>query len=162
MIGVWDDEFLDEMDPSIEYLELYALTVGVKLWLKFFRNSRLVLFCDNQSVVHMVNNQSSKCKNCIILIRIIVLESLIQNSRVFVWHVKGLDNKFLDYLSRGKLQKFHNLAHQEGKNFNGRPDDVPEEIFLHRNSGFFKLIYAIDAIHIPCTLEGNIQFKFLS
>ena len=81
--GQWNESFMKRNEPSIEYLELYTLLVGVMNWIKFFKNRRIILFCDNEAVVHMVNNNSSKCKNCMHLIRVLVLESLIQNVRIF-------------------------------------------------------------------------------
>ena len=63
MYGKWDKVlFLERFEPSIEYLELYALTAGVLTWLERFRNRKIFLFCDNLSVVHMINNTSAKCK----------------------------------------------------------------------------------------------------
>ena len=111
----WGD-FVTECDPSIEYLELYAVTIAVLLWLKKFKNSRIVLFCDNESAVHMINNQSAKDVNCMVLIRIIVLESLICNSRVFARHVAGSKNQISDSLSRGNFEQFRRLtAHMKMK-----------------------------------------------
>ena len=57
--GAWSSEFLAK-DPSIGFLELYAVTIGVLLWAKRYPNQRILLFCDNESVVHMVNKQSSE------------------------------------------------------------------------------------------------------
>ena len=81
--GLWDESFLKHMDPSIEFLELYAVAVSVLLWLKLYKDKRLVLWCDNQSVVFMLNNQSSKCKNCMTPIRIVTLECLNKNVRLY-------------------------------------------------------------------------------
>ena len=38
-----------------------------------------LFFCDNQSMVAMINTTSLSCKNCMVLIRIIVLHCLIHN-----------------------------------------------------------------------------------
>ena len=81
--GKWDKDFCVKYQPKIEYLELYAVTVAVLNWLMFFKNMRIVLFCDNQAVVNMINNTTSGCANCMVLIRIITVESLIHNPRVF-------------------------------------------------------------------------------
>ena len=64
----WDPDFISSNGPSIEYLEMYAVAVGVLLWIRRFANKRIVIFCDNISVVHMVNNSTSNCKNCLVLI----------------------------------------------------------------------------------------------
>ena len=63
MVQQWDREFLLLKDPSIDYLELYALTAAVLAWLRRFKNQCICILCDNQSVVAMVNNTSSSCKN---------------------------------------------------------------------------------------------------
>ena len=82
MYAKWS-EAVTELEPSIEYLELFAVTAVVLAWLGRFKNMRICLFCDNMSVVQMINNMSSSCKNCMILIRIITLEGLKQNTRIF-------------------------------------------------------------------------------
>ena len=48
MFSQWDEDFIENNDPSIAYLELYALTAGVMQWIHRFRNRRIILFCDNQ------------------------------------------------------------------------------------------------------------------
>ena len=90
-VGRWST-FVGTVKPSIEYLELYAVTVLVLLWLKIFKNRRICLFCDNMCVVHMLNSMSSYCKNCMVLIRIITLQGLLNNTRVFARHVRTQDN----------------------------------------------------------------------
>ena len=101
MFGVWDEKFLKEKDPSIAYLELYALVATTLNWIHRFANRRVVLFCDNQSVVQIVNKTTSSCKHCMILIKILVL-----NVRVFATYIKSEKNLAADYLSRLKLTEF--------------------------------------------------------
>ena len=43
----WNVQFMERFQPSIQYLELYAVTVAVLLWVKNFRNMKICLFCDN-------------------------------------------------------------------------------------------------------------------
>ena len=106
----WNYEFLKQKDISIEYLELFAVVVAVKLWLHKFKNRRIYLHCDNMSVVHMINNSSSTCRNCMVLIRIITLTALQNNTRVFAQHIRTEKNKLADSLSRLKLKAFFELA----------------------------------------------------
>ena len=80
--GQSDRSFCVANNPSIEYLELFAVLVGVLNWIKFFCNRRIVLFCDNEAVVNMINNSSSSCKNCMVLIRLLVSESIVRNVRI--------------------------------------------------------------------------------
>ena len=132
MIGSWDRQFMEECNPTIEYLELYAVLVSVKLWLKDFQNQRIILFCDNQSVVHMINNQSSKEKQCMVLLRLLVTECLICNSRVFARHVREIHNEFSDFLSRKRLDKFWNLARDRNMFFKAKSEILPESIYPPR------------------------------
>ena len=95
-----------EMDPSIQYLKLYALTAAVLAWAHRLKNLRVTIFCDNSSMVAMINNNTSKCKNCMILIRLIVLHSLINNVRIFARHVDTKSNAISDSLSRFQQKCF--------------------------------------------------------
>ena len=70
----WDASFVLKTRSSIEYLELFAVTAVVLAWAGRYKDRRMVrLFCDNQSVCHMLNTSSSSCKYCMVLIRLIVL-----------------------------------------------------------------------------------------
>ena len=124
--GIWDYDFMIQADPSIEYLELFAVTVAVLKWIKLFNNNRIYLFCDNQSVCHMINNTSSKCRNCMVLLRIIVLEGLIRNVRIYAKHVKTKLNGKADALSRLQFKRFWRLS---GDNMDAFPSSIPEEIW---------------------------------
>ena len=81
-----------ETDPSIEYLELLAACMAVFIWSERLRNKRIILFCDNQTVVMMINKMTSKYKNCMILIRMLVQKSIQYNLRVFCNWVMGAKN----------------------------------------------------------------------
>ena len=58
----WNKQFIAEQDPSISYLELFAVTAGLLNWMHKFKNMCIVLHCDNQGVVDMINTSSSKCR----------------------------------------------------------------------------------------------------
>ena len=103
----WDPKFIEEKDPSIEYLKLYAVVVTILNWLDCFRNERIILFCDNQAVVSMINKNTS-CKNCLALIRILVLHSMESNTRVSANYIPSKVNKDADLLSRLRIQEFRN------------------------------------------------------
>ena len=122
----WEPEFMLRTQPSIEYLELYAVAVGVVAWIPKYSNMSIYLFCDNQSVVHMINNCSSSCKNCMILIRIIVLQGLLHNTRIRAKYVPSKLNSRSDALSRKKFSLFRCLT-----NYSVNPDpiDIPNELW---------------------------------
>ena len=83
LFSKWETNYIQQHKPSIKYLELYALVAPVLTWEKRIQNICMVLYCDNQSVVDMVNSQVSKCKNCIFLLRLLMLNNLVHNRRIF-------------------------------------------------------------------------------
>ena len=116
-IQQWDENFIKRCKPSINYLELYAMTVAIYSWIHKFKNRRVYIFCDNMSVVQMVNNTTSSCKNCMVLLRIIVLKALTHNVKINVKHVPGKLNNFSDWLSRLEYKKFWQHAKATNKKF---------------------------------------------
>lgn len=102
----WDSGFLETFDPSVQFLELYALTVGILLFSAKLKNSRVRIWCDNQAVIQIVNKGASSCKHCMILVRVITLTALFNNTRYQVEYLKSEDNVWSDYLSRMKEDKF--------------------------------------------------------
>ena len=80
--ALWDTNWLKSEKPSIEYLELYGVTVAVLKWIRCHSNTRILLHCDNDSVCKMINKSSSGCKNCMVLLRLIVLECLRCNVNI--------------------------------------------------------------------------------
>ena len=82
------------------------MTVAVVNWIHNFKNKRILLFCDNQSVVQMINKSSSRCKKCMVLIRMITLQGLINNVRIFAKYVPIWANDKADALSRMDLDRF--------------------------------------------------------
>ena len=110
MYDVWNPDFIAEHNPSISYLELYAVTAAVIAWIPRFKNRKIILFCDNQGAVEMINSTTSNCKRCMVLIRILVLQGLIHNVKINARHVKGVLNTFSDLLSQGKIDDFVELT----------------------------------------------------
>ena len=114
IFGKWEDGFVQQHEPSIEFLELYALAVGIFTWIHRLEvYDRIMVFCDNESVVAMINSTSSSCKFCMTLIRQLVLLGLKHHLRIFAKHLRGKDNKFSDSLSRLRIQYFKRLANEE-------------------------------------------------
>ena len=109
LFGVWSKQFLQKK-PSIEYLELYALCCALISWETDLMNCRIIIFCDNQAVVEMVNNTTSGCPNCMILIRLLVINNLKFNRRVSVRFVPTKLNDLADSLSRQQFDRFRRLA----------------------------------------------------
>ena len=126
LFGMWPPGFIKECQPSIAYLELFGLVAGVLAWEKELVDIRMTLFYDNQSVVHMINQTSSKCKNCMFLLRLLVLSGMIHNRRISAKYIKSELNDWADSLSRLQFRRFFRLS---GPNINNKPTEVPERIW---------------------------------
>ena len=148
-IWQWDEKFIKEVKPSINNLELYAVTVGITSWIHKYKNQRIFIFCDNMSVVQMINATTSNCKNCMVLLRIIVLHALTNNVKVNVKHVPGVLNCFSDMLSRMQYKQFWRKAKKEGRKFSNKHTTICDELWpmskLWLNSNYSKLKLVEDA-----------------
>ena len=128
-IILWNKKFMKKFEPSINYLELYAVTVGVLNWVHLFANRRITVLCDNMSVVYMINKTTSSCRNCMILIRLIVLHSLSHNVRITAHYVPSEENVYPDMLSRHQYNNFRKRSREEKVYFKGKPDPIPEQLW---------------------------------
>ena len=106
LFAKWESGFIAHYKPSIQYLELFGVCAAILTWGYKLKNIRITVFCDNESVCHMINSSSAKCKNCMFLIRLLVLSGLIDNRRVFAKHVPGKFNGAADSLSRLDFKRF--------------------------------------------------------
>ena len=61
-----------------------------------------------------------------VLIRLLVLFGLKFNTKIKAKHVLGVDNKYADFLSRGKYKEFRRLSKTDKKPFDSLPTPVPE------------------------------------
>ena len=129
----WDRTFMEKVTPSIEYLELFGVVATALNWLGRFTNRRVVLFCDNQSVVHMVNKTTSSCPNCLALIRILVLHCMKINVRLFAKYLTSKQNKNADLLSRMRIQQFKQQSDSWDEAQTGVPDKMwpIQKIWIH-------------------------------
>ena len=123
----WEKEFIKKYNPSIENLELYALVAGVITWenCSQLNNARVVVHCNNQAVVNMINGMTSSCKNCMRLLRILILSNLKANRRLTARFVWSKDNGLVDALSRGQWDRFRAL----GLNMNSVPTPTSPQVW---------------------------------
>ena len=125
IFGRWESHLIDDFKPSIEVLELFALCAGIFTWQEKLANRRIIIFCDNMGVVNMVNNNASKCKHCMYLLRLLTLNNLLHNRRISVKYIKSRDNILSDALSRILLEKFK----KHGKHMNSNPDTIHQDMW---------------------------------
>ena len=68
------------------------------------------MWCDNQSVVAIINSKHSKSPQVMDLVRAITLQTLSYNFTFNATHIPGLQNSIADSLSRFQMDRFHSLA----------------------------------------------------
>ena len=62
-------------DPSINFLELYALAIDIFLWAPELQNQRVIVFCNNETVVYNLKKASLTGENSMMLLWVITLIS---------------------------------------------------------------------------------------
>ena len=125
--GFWPDNFVETCKPTIEYLELFALTAGILTWRdkEILNNTRVSIHCDNMAVVHMINGITSSCHHCMYLLRLLTLNGLKHNCRLTAKYVSTKDNVLADTLSRGQRVHFRKL----GPHMQDLPNQICMEIW---------------------------------
>ena len=88
-----------ERGISIEWQELFPIVVACAIWFPHFSGKRVQFWCDNESVVAIINSGHSKAPRILDLLRFLVLISMKHNFFVRVRHVPGVSNEIADALS---------------------------------------------------------------
>ena len=109
---------------NISFLELFPITLAVHIWGATMANSCVLFFTDNAALVDIINKQTSKHKQVMILIRDLVLSCLKYNILFRASHVPGLQNSRADCISRLQVEKFKELS-SEADEF---PTAVPKNL----------------------------------
>ena len=84
---------------SIEWQELFPIVVACAIWHPLLTGKRLQFWCDNLSVVSIINSGHSKIPRIMDLVRHLVLLSMQHNFVVQARHVSGVSNAIADALS---------------------------------------------------------------
>jgi hypothetical protein len=105
--GAWDAAW---MNQSTSLLELYPIVLAVKLWGPQLANQCILFRTDNEALVDIINQQSSKDVRIMHLVRELVLRCLVQNILFKAVHIPGRENVLADLLSRQQVNRFHQLA----------------------------------------------------
>lgn len=95
---------------SIEWQELFPIVVACAIWHPHFVGKRLQFWCDNESVVTIINSGHSKAPRIMDLLRTLTLLSMKHNFFVRARHVPGASNDIADALSRFQVARFRAVA----------------------------------------------------
>ena len=121
----WPSHWKNEILSDITYLEIIPIALAIYLWGDRFENKKVLMHCDNESVVSVLNIKSSKSERVMSILRKIVYWSLIHNCQFKAMHISSSDNLIADSLSRGQLEKFKKVA----PNTEDTPAEIPQEFY---------------------------------
>ena len=105
----WDAEFMWQQQPSIDFLELFAVLVAVYAWSPYFANKHVIVHSDNQPTVAVINAKSSNSPSMLILIRFLTLHSMLNNIKITSQFIPGARNERADALSCLQFSRFRAL-----------------------------------------------------
>ncbi len=103
---------MGQHEISIAWQELFAIVVACHLWGGSLQNKRLILHCDNEAVVNIINSKRSRISRVMDLLRHLTLLTLKHNLYIRAQHIPGKCNEIADSLSRLQFQRFRMLAPQ--------------------------------------------------
>ena len=112
---------------DITFLEMYPLFLLLNIFANSLTNSSIVFHSDNMAVVHVINQQTSKAKPLMKLLRPMILLMLQHNISFRAEHIPGLKNNLCDSLSRQQVTP--SLLQQHGMYLN--PTPVPQHLRPH-------------------------------
>ena len=84
---------------SIEWQERFPIVVACAIWYPHFAGKRLQFWCDNESVVTIINSGHSKVPRIMDLLRFLTLTSMKHKFFVRARHIPGVANDIADALS---------------------------------------------------------------
>ena len=68
MYGQWEEEFFQKFQPSIDFLELYALLAGIFMWAPHLMDRSILFQSDNTPTVFALRNKSSDSPQMLFLL----------------------------------------------------------------------------------------------
>ena len=110
----------------ITFKELFPIVLALEIWGENLKNKCVTLHSDNYAVVHIINRQTSKDPDIMVLVRRLVLTCMRLNLLVRSIHILGVQNLLPDLLSRSQIAEFRALA----KDMDPEPTDVPLQLLL--------------------------------
>ena len=101
--GKWPKSWVDKTEGNmlnIAVLELYPILLILLTFASKLSSSAILFHCDNMSIVHVINSQTSKDPNIMALLRPLILTLLQHNIRFKAVHITSEDNVLADRISR--------------------------------------------------------------
>ena len=127
--------FISEQDLAIHKLEFLAVLVGARIWGAKFRGLRIRIFCDNQSVVDVINSSKTKDSFMATCLRELWLVASTFEFELRAVHLPGEENRVADWLSRWHLgEKYQNAFNEYIVDSPYEEILINEQVFQFSNS----------------------------
>ena len=117
--GMWDRQFFSAFNPSINFLELFAVVVTIVSLGGSLVNKRVHVYSDNTPTGEAVTKGTSPSKQMMMLIRIITLFCMHNSITLVPLYVEGKLNCHTDLLSHLQMPRFLQLLKDQ--------EDMPSE-----------------------------------
>ena len=95
---------------NINWRELYAIIMALAIWGDQFKDKRILVHCDNASIIQIITKGSSKSKSIMVLVHSLVMFGMQNNFDLCLQHIPGVDNGIADALFRFNYDGFQNFA----------------------------------------------------
>lgn len=126
--GIYKNRWFNGVFPkewqklNIMTLEFYPIILSISMWGHLWQNHSILFFTDNESLVSVINKQTSKDNEVMKMVRFMVLQCLKLNILFKAKHIPGKRNVLADLLSRLQVGHFLNLAPLAQK----KPCQIPQ------------------------------------
>ena len=108
--GTFPSHSFGDKQMSINWHELYAVTMALALWGPQLTGKHLLLHCDNASVVHIMTKASLHSKTIMVLVCTFTLLAMCHNIHIKIQHIAGANNEVADALSHFDMDRFRWLC----------------------------------------------------
>ena len=104
--GKFPDACFQDRLMSINWRELYAITMALAIWGDQFKGKRIPVHCDNTSIVQIMAKCSSKSKSMMVLVCSLTMFNMQYKFDLCLPHIPGVDNGIANALSRFNHDQF--------------------------------------------------------
>ncbi len=99
--GRWPEDW---QSMNIAVQEIFPIFLILAIFGKKMANHHVILLCDNEAVTEVINNQTSKCKFLMTIVRKMITIFLCNNIKFRAQHIAGKTNLTADALSRFQIE----------------------------------------------------------
>ena len=108
--GTWKEFNAPQPSASIIWREMVPVAVAYACWGHRWSGKKILLHCDNSSVLEAWKAGSCWHPGVVRLIRKSLHVAALNNFITLITHIPGINNSIADALSRGQLARFRSLA----------------------------------------------------